>query len=96
MARKCSHRGNKGHNARIWTDPGSLAGGVGLKLFGVQLLIMASPPMEKSSSMDCLSAPFLASSSSSPSSSSNRLVSIDETPEKYVMAIFPMISWGKH
>ena len=81
MARKCSHCGNKGHNSRTCTNPRSSVGSVGLKLFGVQLHI-ASPPLKKSYSMDCLSSHYLASPSSSPSSLSNSLVSIDEATER--------------
>ncbi|KAK1285642.1 hypothetical protein QJS10_CPB20g00543 [Acorus calamus] len=75
MGRKCSHCGNNGHNSRTCSsNSGSMC--CSLRLFGVQLQI-ASSPMKRSFSMDCLSS----SSSSSPSTSSS-LVSIDEASNK--------------
>lgn len=68
MGRKCSHCGKIGHNSRTCTSLRGL-GGVGLRLFGVQLDLSSntmSMPMKKSFSMECL-----ASSSSSCSSSSS-------------------------
>ncbi|ONK80701.1 uncharacterized protein A4U43_C01F20800 [Asparagus officinalis] len=75
MARKCSHCGNEGHNSRTCSNSRSL------KLFGVQILI-ASSPMKKNCSMDCLSPSYLSSSSSSPSRSSASLVSSNENSEQ--------------
>ncbi|CAL9044207.1 transcription factor KUA1-like [Musa acuminata AAA Group] len=81
MVRKCSHCGHNGHNSRTCISTrSSMAGGGGVRLFGVQLH-MASP-LKKSFSMECLSYTYPAASSSSPSSSSSSLGSIDEATEK--------------
>lgn len=84
MGRKCSHCGNNGHNSRTCNSQrGILGGGGGVRLFGVQIYI-ASSPMKKSFSMDCLSSSYNYNTSSSPSSSSSSssLLCIEETPEK--------------
>ncbi|XP_008799749.2 transcription factor MYBS3-like [Phoenix dactylifera] len=83
MGRKCLHCGNNGHNSRTCSRPRGVVGSGGLRLFGVQLHV-ASSPMKKSFSMECLaSSSYLASSSPcSSTSSSSSLVSIDETTEK--------------
>ncbi|PAN17629.1 hypothetical protein GQ55_3G136900 [Panicum hallii var. hallii] len=100
MARKCSSCGNNGHNSRtcsghrghessISTSSNSSASTScgGLRLFGVQLQI-ASPPLKKCLSMECLSpaayygAAAASSLSPSVSSSSSSLVSIEESAER--------------
>lgn len=79
MERKCCEGVESEHNSRNSISPRRMVGG-GLRLFGVQLE-MAASPMKKCFSTDCLTCPAAASSSPSPSSSSS-LVSIDETAEK--------------
>ncbi|XP_006643865.1 transcription factor MYBS3-like [Oryza brachyantha] len=105
MARKCSSCGNNGHNSRTCTGhrstqssgSGSYGGGGGggaggVRLFGVQLHVGASP-LKKCFSMECLSsspspayyaaAAAVAASNSSPTvSTSSSLVSVEETGEK--------------
>ena len=100
MARKCSSCGNNGHNSRtcsghrghgssISTSSNSSASTScgGLRLFGVQLQV-ASPPLKKCLSMECLSpaayygAAATSSLSPSVSSSSSSLVSIEESAER--------------
>ena len=100
MARKCSSCGNNGHNSRtcsghrghgssISTSSNSSASTScgGLRLFGVQLQV-ASPPLKKCLSMECLSpaayygAAAASSLSPSVSSSSSSLVSIEESAER--------------
>ncbi|XAR67176.1 hypothetical protein NMG60_11013640 [Bertholletia excelsa] len=94
MGRKCSHCGNIGHNSRTCTAyyRGSAALG-GFRLFGVQVLDVASSSpssssstsssslaMKKNPSMECLAT---SSSSPSPTSSfSSPLVSINENSDK--------------
>ncbi|XP_044463676.1 transcription factor MYBS3-like isoform X1 [Mangifera indica] len=81
MGRKCSHCGNTGHNSRTCTSYRGTTPPSGLRLFGVQLDISSSSPlaMEKSFSVDCLpSASASLHPSSSSSSLSSSLVSIDE------------------
>ncbi|WOK98552.1 transcription factor MYB1R1 [Canna indica] len=82
MVRKCSHCGHNGHNSRTCISTRSMVGeGGGVRLFGVQLHMASS--LKKSFSMDCLSYNFpAAAASSSPSSSTSSLGSIDETTEK--------------
>ncbi|KAG6533355.1 hypothetical protein ZIOFF_007222 [Zingiber officinale] len=58
-----------------------MAGGGGVKLFGVQLH-MASSPLKKSFSMECLSCSHPFAPSSSFSSSASSLGPVDETTEK--------------
>ncbi|XP_042389458.1 transcription factor MYBS3-like isoform X2 [Zingiber officinale] len=72
MARKCSHCGFYGHNSRTCISTRGMAGGGGVRLFGVQL--------EKSFSMECLSYNYPCAPSASPSTSS--LGSLDEAYEK--------------
>ncbi|RWW25204.1 hypothetical protein GW17_00010465, partial [Ensete ventricosum] len=79
MERKRCEDVESEHNSRNSISPRRMVGG-GLRLFGVQLE-MAASPMNKCFSTDCLTCPAAASSSPSPSSSSS-LVSIDETAEK--------------
>lgn len=79
MERKCCEGVESEHNSRNSISPRRMVGG-GLRLFGVQFE-MAASPMKKCYSTDCLTCPAAASSSPSPSSSSS-LVSIDETAEK--------------
>ncbi|NP_001168009.2 uncharacterized protein LOC100381732 [Zea mays] len=96
MARKCSHCGNCGHNSRtcgretMLCEAGDNGGHGGLRLFGVQVRIggggAGSASMKKSYSMDCLqlAAPgcSLVSPSTSSSSSSLLLMSIEEGSER--------------
>ncbi|KAF0916002.1 hypothetical protein E2562_000632 [Oryza meyeriana var. granulata] len=106
MVRKCSSCGNNGHNSRTCTGHRSLesngsyggggggdSGAGGVRLFGVQLHVGASP-LKKCFSMECLSssspspayytaAAAVAASNSSPTvSSSSSLVSVEETGER--------------
>uniref|UniRef100_A0A1D1Z6N0 Transcription factor MYB1R1 n=1 Tax=Anthurium amnicola TaxID=1678845 RepID=A0A1D1Z6N0_9ARAE len=93
MPRKCSHCGNNGHNSRTCSSSRGTVGCGGLRLFGVHLQV-ASSPMKKSFSVDCLpssaavfpsSSPSFLPPSTSPStssSSSSSLVSAEEAADK--------------
>ncbi|KAG8367257.1 hypothetical protein BUALT_Bualt16G0053700 [Buddleja alternifolia] len=72
MGRKCSHCGNIGHNSRTCNASKGPIGGVGVRLFGVQLDIISlsnsdssSIPMKKSFSLESLSSPSSSSLTSS-------------------------------
>ncbi|XP_074591054.1 transcription factor MYBS3-like isoform X2 [Curcuma longa] len=83
MVRKCSHCGHNGHNSRTCCSSSSTRGmaeGGGVKLFGVELRLAS--PLKKSFSMDCLSCTHPFALSSSPSSSTSSLGSVDEAAEK--------------
>ncbi|XP_074573605.1 transcription factor KUA1-like isoform X2 [Curcuma longa] len=79
MVRKCSHCGNYGHNSRTCIITRGMVGGVGVKLFGVELH-MASV-MKKSFSVECLSHNY-PSAATSPSSSTSSLGSVNEATER--------------
>ncbi|KAI0493843.1 hypothetical protein KFK09_023968 [Dendrobium nobile] len=82
MGRRCSHCGNNGHNLRTCRSSRSMVGGAGLRLFGVQLQLDSSPPMNKTISLDSLcTSDYSASVSSSLSSSTSSFFCIDEASE---------------
>ncbi|XP_039123953.1 transcription factor KUA1-like [Dioscorea cayenensis subsp. rotundata] len=70
MARKCSHCGNNGHNSRTCSSSSNNGSSIGLKLFGVQLLQMAS-------SSSYSSSPSTSSSSSSSALHMKKSFSMD-------------------
>lgn len=72
--RKCSRCGHYGHNSRTCISTRGMVGG-GVRLFGVQLQI------QKSFSMQCLSI-YPSVPSTSPSTSTSSLASVDEATEK--------------
>ncbi|XP_042424602.1 transcription factor MYBS3-like isoform X2 [Zingiber officinale] len=84
MVRKCSHCGHNGHNSRTCcSSTRGMAGGEGggVKLFGVQL--RSASPLKKSFSMECLvSCTYPFAFSSSPSSSTSSLGSVDEAADQ--------------
>ncbi|KAK8941944.1 hypothetical protein KSP40_PGU006143 [Platanthera guangdongensis] len=84
MGRRCSHCGNNGHNSRTCRSSRAMAGGRGLRLFGVQLQITSSSHMKKSVSFNCFSnSCYSVSASPSSSSSSSSLICINETAENF-------------